>query len=386
MGYATINMIGPRSEPQKQERPKKDTMEQILEGLQIAQGITGIAVNYQTIKDKMSDREITQQNHSDYQAGIMSQKDKATHLAEFDSVPAGTQGSQLMKYRKGDQVEEVSWLPRKKEAGIRTPVAITEWKNGKEYKTYRDPSTVIGQSFEQKPTVQTSTGSAQLTSYKDKDGNPLAYNQKTKTFEPVKIPEGATNGTTSGGKPLGADSIQKISDLNAAQTMLGKLAESYAGKATGTLSGILQAFPSTDAKQYNNERYQAAQNIGSALEGGKLTDVDFEKYYDGMLPTPGDSNETARKKIESLYSQIEVKKHALLKSLESGGYNTGDLSSKGIDLNPDVLNKISGNAVASEKPNLNAKDVEAVNWAKKTLEKDPSNQTAIEILKINGVK
>lgn len=117
MAYATVNMIGPRAEQQKQEKPKKEAIDYILEGLQVAQGITGIAVNYQTIKSKMGENAVAE----DKRQGILPVTEQAEMAKNFDRAPAGAEGATPMQYRKGDEVETVSWLPRKKEVGIKPP-------------------------------------------------------------------------------------------------------------------------------------------------------------------------------------------------------------------------------------------------------------------------
>ena len=40
MGFATVNMIGPKTEQREQKEKKKEPIDYILEGLQVAQGIT----------------------------------------------------------------------------------------------------------------------------------------------------------------------------------------------------------------------------------------------------------------------------------------------------------------------------------------------------------
>lgn len=143
MALAQISMIGPRAEQQKQEKPKKEAIDYILEGLQVAQGITGIAVNYQTIKSKMAENAVAE----DKRQGILPITDQAEMAKDFDRVPANTEGSTLMKYRRGDEVESVSILPRKKEAGIRPPIKIETSENGKNVTKVLPEADALNKSF-----------------------------------------------------------------------------------------------------------------------------------------------------------------------------------------------------------------------------------------------
>jgi polyhydroxyalkanoate synthesis regulator phasin len=144
-----ISMIGPRAEPVEQKKPKKDVMDQILEGLQIAQGITGIAVNYQTIRERMADRGFKEQQNADERAGIMTAKDQLNYAKDMEKVPDGTEGSVLLKWREGEKVNQASFRPpqKKEQVGLRTPVKIETVENGKNVTKYVDPAEATGKTF-----------------------------------------------------------------------------------------------------------------------------------------------------------------------------------------------------------------------------------------------
>lgn len=131
---------------------------------------------------------------------------------------------------------------------------------------------------------------------------------------------------------------------------------------TGTFSGVTQFLPNTDAGKYNDQAKIAAQTIGSILEGGKLTDNDYDKYLK-MLPTPGDSKATKANKIAILKRQIELKKQGSIAGLTSAGYNTSGFNSnpapKGGGLGAglpqgmqDAVNKRSGYKVITNPEDL----------------------------------
>jgi len=114
MGINTVSVVGPRAEPQQQEKPKKDTLEMILQGLQIANSAMGIGANFTTIQKHMDERAVAQ----DLRQGILSQKDKAAHLSTLENVPENTPGATPMKYRVADGDEpgavETLWQMAKK--------------------------------------------------------------------------------------------------------------------------------------------------------------------------------------------------------------------------------------------------------------------------------
>lgn len=128
MAINTVSVVGPRAEAQKQEKEKKDPLDMILQGLQIAQGVTGIAVNYQTIRQKMAEREL----QADELGGIQQPKDQQQALASgLQPVEKGTPGSVVQRYRTGEGDEGV------KEQAFILPKAKTE-EQGSVQKVYGD--------------------------------------------------------------------------------------------------------------------------------------------------------------------------------------------------------------------------------------------------------
>lgn len=89
-------------------------------------------------------------------------------------------------------------------------------------------------------------------------------------------------------------------------------------------SKISAAMPGTTEAQYDDKLKQKAQLIGKALEGGKLTDVDYQKYIK-FLPTAGDTEEEARNKIESLKTEIKNAYNTKLTTFAETNTNIGSL-------------------------------------------------------------
>lgn len=68
------------------------------------------------------------------------------------------------------------------------------------------------------------------------------------------------------------------------------------------------------------ERDATAQVVGSYLEGGKLTDTDFQRYKN-MLPNESDSPSVVKAKEEALTALISSRQESQKASLGGAGYN-----------------------------------------------------------------
>jgi hypothetical protein len=93
MGFNQVGLVGPRSEPAKHEKEKKSVMEQILEGLKIVGGVTDIAVDYQTIKKHMEDRERSAEAYEAEKRGFTTPQKQVEIEKTHMQVPKGTEGS-----------------------------------------------------------------------------------------------------------------------------------------------------------------------------------------------------------------------------------------------------------------------------------------------------
>jgi len=133
-------------------------------------------------------------------------------------------------------------------------------------------------------------------------------------------------------KTLTASETEQLADL---KNQIGSLENIYqdwetkVGPSTGTVdfvgSKAAGLIPNTDVSQYKTNLKQKAQLIGKALEGGKLTDVDYEKYIK-FLPQPGDSAETARQRVENLRQTMTTSYQNRVKTFGEAGYKTGGFS------------------------------------------------------------
>lgn len=133
-------------------------------------------------------------------------------------------------------------------------------------------------------------------------------------------------------KTLTASETEQLADL---KNQVGSLENIYqdwedkVGPASGAgdyigskAAGLI---PNSDVSQYKANLKQKAQLIGKALEGGKLTDVDYEKYIK-FLPQPGDTAETARQRVENLRKTMTSSYQNRVKTFGEAGYKTSGFS------------------------------------------------------------
>lgn len=128
------------------------------------------------------------------------------------------------------------------------------------------------------------------------------------------------------GKPLTAQATTQVGELDAAEKLINDLESDYKKSASGYGSGLTSALPwSTDAGNFDQTRRQKAQVIGGILEGGKLTDPDFERYYD-MMPSPWDTDEQAANKLSELKQTLKAKRETIVETLGKAGFDNSGLT------------------------------------------------------------
>lgn len=157
---------------------------------------------------------------------------------------------------------------------------------------------------------------------KDREIAALASNrQATNDLNQQKLDLERQKVGTGQGKPIPAELASKISGYDAATTLIDELEQSYKNQASGTGSWLKGMIPGTDANAYASGVKPKVQALGTALEGGKLTDADFAKYYD-MIPNSSDFPDQASAKIRALREALKAKRDAELSLLKNAGYNT----------------------------------------------------------------
>jgi hypothetical protein len=137
------------------------------------------------------------------------------------------------------------------------------------------------------------------------DGRPLSAGQK------LPATEAAAFGDADA-------SVQSLDDLKSAYD------KNIASGFGSMLTGLTQYAPGTDATKYTDKMRPTSQAVGTFLEGGKLSNGDESKYLN-MLPSPGDSADRAKEKIDNLKRLIDLKKQGKLKSLSAAGFDVEGL-------------------------------------------------------------
>jgi hypothetical protein len=136
------------------------------------------------------------------------------------------------------------------------------------------------------------------------------------------------------GAQLPAGQAERIADLDTIGGQIDDLenqwVESFGSKRKGKndysiMAGIKAGLlPGSEEAMYEDSRKLKAQTIGRALEGGKLTDVDYTKYMK-FIPSPSDTPARAKEKIENLRKYAENTKKTLVKTLGQSGYKVSGI-------------------------------------------------------------
>lgn len=134
-------------------------------------------------------------------------------------------------------------------------------------------------------------------------------------------------------KTLTASETEQLADI---KDQLGSLDNIYSDWKTkiGGTTGVADylsnkaagLIPNSETSEYKANLKQKAQLIGKALEGGKLTDVDYEKYIN-FLPQPGDTDEMAKSRVKNLQEALKTKYNQRIQTFGEAGYKVGNFSS-----------------------------------------------------------
>jgi hypothetical protein len=128
-----------------------------------------------------------------------------------------------------------------------------------------------------------------------------------------------------GAKALPTSTATELADAGTAQTVLDDLLTSFeknvpAGGMVDTAVSKGQSYlPNSDVANYGKEADVAAQVVGTFLEGGKLAEGDYGRYR-SFMPQPGDTIETARRKVSAIKAMIEKRNTGRRETLGASGY------------------------------------------------------------------
>lgn len=183
-------------------------------------------------------------------------------------------------------------------------------------------------------------------------------------------------------KSLPSGDAMIISKSDTAMSTLEDLMRSWNEKASSLGSGLASILPNSTASNFKDESMQAARIIGQFLEGGGrgLTDADVRQYQQ-MMPGPWDTAETARNKADSLAKKIATKRQSDIDALGSAGYMTSNFG-PGRQVRFSKPQEASSSGTATAAPQMQPEDIQALQWA----QAHPNDRRSIEIKKRLGAK
>lgn len=120
MSQNQVSIIAPRSEPQQQKRQKPTDIENVLTGLQIANGVLGIGTNLTTIQNHMAQTQALE----DERNGIITSKQMLDKGSSYERVDPGTAGSTTYKVRTDKQ--DASGNDTYEQVALRMPSRVKE--------------------------------------------------------------------------------------------------------------------------------------------------------------------------------------------------------------------------------------------------------------------
>lgn len=174
----------------------------------------------------------------------------------------------------------------------------------------------------------------------------IAANKDLKAKElALKLPASAGGALKMPGEKTGKESkitgtvAENIGSLSTVGESIKALEQDYNALASGVGSSLLQFGQGTNADQYNQKARVAVQNIGYALEGGKMTDSDRE-FYKQMTPQPEDSNARAAAKILALKQYAQRKFKGVVDGLKQSGFDISQIREPDFGLNPEPEKKL----------------------------------------------
>lgn len=126
------------------------------------------------------------------------------------------------------------------------------------------------------------------------------------------------------GKPMAAEQTDRMAGYDSSISMLSDLRDTLEAQKDnfGPISGrAASANPwNTSGQSVDAIFNKAAQTIGKALEGGKLTDADISRYR-SMLPKQSDTPEVASEKIDQIERMIAERRNADIGTFAKAGLN-----------------------------------------------------------------
>lgn len=160
------------------------------------------------------------------------------------------------------------------------------------------------------------------------------------------------------GKPVTAEQAKLVASLDTSEQQLSEIEKEIEKNADvmGPIAGRVAPLSpyASQTKGFDARMKLAAQKIGVALEGGKLTDQDIDRYRQ-MLPSLTDAPETAKAKVQVVRQLLQQEKESQLGSMKAGGYEVSKYSEAKPKMMPQQMPQPAGGmpqAIAAEKPRV----------------------------------
>ncbi len=270
-----------------------------------------------------------------------------TTLEEFNSlIKRQTQG--LAEQKKGIQgiESEIAALSAPQDQSMAAPLlmAASDLLSGTNFmKGYQSPEQKEQAKKEQalalKMQLQKSKNDLtdkEIDLFKSQYQDALGRERLKKEEDMLRLRLGAESPKVSE-RLLTASETEQLADLKDQLNSTTQLYSDWKSKVGGIGSGLPGGLdfvskkmsgvvPNSDVAEYKRNLEQKAQIIGKALEGGKLTDVDFEKYIK-FLPQPGDTEEMASSRISNLEEALKSKYRQRVETFGEAGYKVKDFTS-----------------------------------------------------------
>ena len=161
MALQQMSVVGPRAEARAEKKEKKDWVERVIEGLQIAGGITGIVRDVGQIKNNSLRNDALEDQA---QGGLSSDQHlDAIKSGEFEEVPKGTEGA-MPYWRRGPDGERLDTPLRRVAKQEKPKSPLRDWvpgvRGGKPGQIlYEDGKAT--ETFEASPPKESASGSGQ---------------------------------------------------------------------------------------------------------------------------------------------------------------------------------------------------------------------------------
>lgn len=123
-----IQVMQRQQEQREPEKPKHDPFDDILKGLQVAQSVTGIAVNYQNFQATRQQRELNDLNLENQKQGVSSAQEANAVFSKGGTFTAAEDGQSAI--RTNGQIQRGTFNVPQKAEPTRTRAVNTTDENG----------------------------------------------------------------------------------------------------------------------------------------------------------------------------------------------------------------------------------------------------------------